>query len=225
MKKKIKTAYKYLTSILTNDSNIFFNDKELIYNCWITNIFQESIKVPGHIMEVGVASGRNSILFGSLLKLTGESNHRQYYGFDTFEGYVEETISDNPWLSNNAWKNDECKIENVEKRIQKADLSDTCTLFKGDCRKTIPEFLNNYKDNRMQLGHAVISLLYIDCNAYLPALSSIEKVYPHIAPGGIICLDEKIQGGETKALLEFARAHNLVAKHSYYGVPAYLQKI
>ena len=115
MKKKIRTIYKYLKSNLRNDSNILLNDKDLIYNCWITNIFQESIKVPGHIMEIGVAAGRNSILFGSLLKLTGESNHRQYYGFDTFEEYIEETISDNPWLSNNAWKNNECKIENVEK--------------------------------------------------------------------------------------------------------------
>ena len=46
----------------------------------------------------------------------------------------------------------------------------------------------------MQAGQAVISLLYIDCNGYLPAISSIEKVYPYIAPGGIICIDEKIQG-------------------------------
>ena len=44
------------------------DDKELIYNCWISGIFQESMKVPGHIIEIGVASGRNSLLFGSLLK-------------------------------------------------------------------------------------------------------------------------------------------------------------
>ena len=183
------------------------------------------MKVPGHIIEIGVASGRNSLLFGSLLKLTGESNHRKYYGFDTFEGYVEDTISDNPWLSSNSWKNEDCKLDNVKKRIQKADLSETCTFFKGDCRKTIPEFLSTHKDNRIQAGQAVISLLYIDCNCYLPAISSIEEIYPYIAPGGIICLDEKKQGGETKALLEFARTRNLIAKHSYYGVPAYLQKI
>ncbi len=216
--------FKYLKSKLINNSNSPIDDKELIYNCWITNIFQESMKVPGHIMEVGVASGRNSLLFGSLLKLTGEFNHRKYYGFDTFEGYLEDTIADNPWLSRESWKSNQYKLENVEKRIQKADLSKTCTFFKGDCRKTIPEFLNTYKDNRIQSGQAVISLLYIDCNAYLPAISSIEKVYPFIPPGGIICLDEKIQGGETKALLEFARKNNLVAKHSYYGVPAYLKK-
>ena len=164
------------------------------------------------------------MLFGSLLKLTGESNHRKYYGFDTFEGYIEDTVADNPWLSIRSWKNEDCKIKNVKRRIKKADLSETCIFFKGDCRKTIPEFLSSYKDNRIQAGQAVISLLYIDCNGYLPAISSIEKVYPYIAPGGIICIDEKIQGGETKALLEFARTHNLIVNHSYYGVPAYIKK-
>ena len=224
MKKKLKNIFKKFKSTFSKNSNTLFNDKELIYFCWITNIFQEAMKVPGHIIEIGVASGRNSLLFGSLLKLTGESNHRKYYGFDTFEGYAEDTISDNPWLSSDSWKNEDCTLRNVKKRIQKADLSETCAFFKGDCRKTIPEFLSSHKDNRIQAGQAVISLLYIDCNGYLPAISSIEKVYPYIAPGGIICIDEKIQGGETKALLEFARANNLIAKHSYYGVPAYLQK-
>ena len=161
--KKLKKVFKKFKLTFSKKSNTLFDDKELIYSCWITNIFQEAMKVPGHIIEIGVASGRNSLLFGSLLKLTGESNHRKYYGFDTFEGYVEDTISDNPWLSSNSWKNEDCKLDNVKKRIQKADLSETCTFFKGDCRKTIPEFLSTHKDNRIQAGQAVISLLYIDC--------------------------------------------------------------
>ena len=106
----IKKVLRKFKSIFSSNSKTIIEDKELIYFCWITNIFQEAIKVPGHIIEIGVASGRNSLLFGSLLKLTGESNHRKYYGFDTFAGYIEDSISDNPWLSNNAWKEKECQL-------------------------------------------------------------------------------------------------------------------
>lgn len=222
-KKLAKTLQLIINKLSTPE--VLLSDKDLIYNCWISSIFNEAMKVPGHIIETGVASGRNSVLFGSLLRLTGEANHRKYYGFDTFEGYVNDSIMDNPWLSGNSWKSDDCKLESVEKRIANADLSETCSFFQGDCRRSIPAYLSNYSDDRIQPGQALISLLYIDCNVYLPAFSSIQMIYPHIAPGGIICIDEKRQGGETQALLEFGRSNGLIAKHSYYGVPAYLQKI
>ena len=117
------------------------SDEDLIYNCWISSIFGTAMEVPGHILEIGVASGRNSLLFGSLLKLTGESNHRKYYGFDTFEGYALDTIRDNPWLSNKSWKTKDCDLNAVKRRIKQADLSETCTFFKGDCRKQFLVFL------------------------------------------------------------------------------------
>ena len=215
LKKLIKNAYRKSKPA---------SDEDLIYNCWISNIFGTAMEVPGHILEIGVASGRNSLLFGSLLKLTGESNHRKYYGFDTFEGYALDTIRDNPWLSDKSWKTKDCDLNAVKRRIKQADLSETCTFFKGDCRETIPRFLESFTDNRIQAGQSLFSLLYIDCNAYSPAIDAIQNVYPHIAPGGVICIDEKRQGGETKALLDFANSEGLKLKHSYYGVPAYVIK-
>jgi len=44
-----------------------------------------------------------------------------------------------------------------------------------------------------------------------------------MSPGGIICIDEKKQGGETKVLLEFCNKYNLkfMKDSSSFSVPAY----
>ena len=127
----------------------------------ITDIFSKAIEVPGHIIEVGVADGRNSILFGKLLDITSEKWSRKYYGFDTFQGYPRDIKSKNPWLDLNSWKKNSCKKKNVLQRIRNVGFEDYCELIEGDCRITIKDFLENYSDNRINKGCAVISLLYI----------------------------------------------------------------
>ena len=200
------------------------SDVDYLYLLWIVKIFSKALNVPGHIIEIGVADGRNSILFGKLLEITSEKWTRKYYGFDTFQGYPEDAKIENPWLDLSSWKDDSCKIENVRRRIKKAGYQDFCTLFKGDCRQTLKYFLENYSDNRLNKGSAIISLLYIDCNSFSAAIESMKLVYPYLVPGGLIVIDEKRQGGESKAIIEFAKLYNIEIRHDICGSPAYLQK-
>ena len=46
--------------------------------------------IPGHIAEIGVADGRNAILFGRLIKIHNDQSVRQYIGFDTFDGFTQK---------------------------------------------------------------------------------------------------------------------------------------
>ena len=91
-----KSLYKRLLIRILNSLNLqlkqtnAISDIEYLYLLWIVNIFYKSIKVPGHILEIGVAKGRNSILFGKLLELSAEKWTRKYYGFDTFKGYPDD---------------------------------------------------------------------------------------------------------------------------------------
>ena len=62
---------------------------------------------------------------------------------------------------------------------------------------------------KFQKGKAKFALLYIDCNAYIPAVDSMESFLPYMIPGGFIVIDEKNQGGETEAVIEFAKKHSL----------------
>ncbi len=69
-----------------------------------------------------------------------------------------------------------------------------------------------------------MALLYIDCNSYSAAIESMKLFYPHIFPGGYILIDEKRQGGESKALIDFAKLQKVEIEHDILGCPAYLRK-
>ena len=206
------------------EGTLGISDFEYLYMTWLSFIYTKAVGVPGHIVEIGVASGRNSIIFGKLLEITSEKFIRKYYGFDTFSGYSEDSLSNNPWLKREDWQGNIFSKKSVERRVQKSGLKGSCTFIEGDCRKTIPNFLENYSDNMMNVNSIKISLLYIDCNAYEPALFSMQSLYPYITPGGIIAIDEGMQGGETKALIDFAKSMNLSLKHEIGGNPAFLVK-
>ena len=136
------------------------------YLLWLTWLFEKSTKVPGHIVEIGVASGRNSLIFSKLISVTGENSLKKYYGFDTFEGYPLDTVNSNPGLSSKSWKSNSCTLSAVTKRLEDCGLSQFCTFIKGDCRITLKQFLNSYDDIKVNKGRMVIALLYIDCNSY-----------------------------------------------------------
>lgn len=191
----------------------YLDKKEFRYVLWIDRVYSKIRTVPGHIVELGVARGRNSLIFANLIDMYGEGHLRKYYGFDTFQGYTEEDMKVDRHLKGDAWKND---AEWVQKRIDNAGFSGTSKLVVGDIKKTVPDFLENNPNFRA-------ALLYVDCNAYLPASLALEAFKKHMSPGGIICIDELRQGGETRALIEFCQKHSLkyVKDDSPFSIPAY----
>ena len=75
-------------------------------------------------------------------------------------------------------------------------------IIKGDIKRTVPREIK--KGNLSK-----VSLLYVDCNAYLPSITAMEAIYPILSDGGMICIDEHKNGGETKALNELAEKYKL----------------
>jgi len=183
------------------------SDLDLEYILWISNLYTKIGNVPGHIAEIGVATGRNSVLFGQLIRLYRHDSFRKYYGFDTFEGYLERDLNTNSHLNSSLFSN--VKFKDVQQRLVFAGLEKNCTLVKGDVIETLPVFLSDYSDHRMNAGMSKFALLYIDCNAYIPAISSMEYFLPFLSPGAMIAIDEKTQGSETKALIDFAEKNGL----------------
>lgn len=200
------------------------NDSEYQYLIWLAWLYEKSSKVPGHIVEVGVASGRNALIFSQFISITGEKFLKKYYGFDTFEGYPIDTIGTNSGLSSQSWKSESCSLSAVNKRLEVCGLSKYCTFIKGDCRDTLSGFLASYSDEKVNQGRMVISLLYIDCNAYEAALKTIDDCWSFMPIGAMVAVDEKRKGGETKALIEFASKHNQKVAHDCGGIPAYIIK-
>ena len=182
-------------------------DEDLEYLLWISSLYLKINSIPGHIAEVGVAGGRNTVMFGHLIRIFGDSSVRQYIGFDTFDGYNNRDLERDQHLSqgNERWK--EFTKKGVLRRCNTNGVESLIELFEGDAESVIPKILADHKGKKFQPGKAKFALVYIDCNAYRTALTSMEAFLPHMVPGGIFAIDEKLQGGENEAMLEFAKSH------------------
>ena len=173
----------------------------------MSNLYRDIQGVPGHIAEVGVADGRNAIIFGKLIKLHEDQHTRQYMGFDSFDGDVELDLGRDKHLDSKSWKN--LDIQRVIGRSHDNNVEKLVEFHKGDVLETAPRVLKDHKGLRFQPGKALFTLVYIDCNSYLTAIESMRIFLPHVASVSRIVIDEKMQGGETEALLDFSRESEL----------------
>lgn len=194
------------------DKYLDFN--EFRYIMMVHEVFKKVEKIPGHIVELGVARGRNAVLFANIIKSYNDDS-RKYYGFDTFSGYSEEDLILNPKLSADSWKID---YKFVKSRIKNQGYQNIVEFIKGDIKRTVPQFIKENKDLK-------IALVYVDCNAYEPAIDALENLRNNLMENAIICIDEKRDGGESRAIKEFAHKYNLkILKDSTpFSLPAYLR--
>lgn len=179
------------------------------------NMFVRIKEIPGDIIELGVAKGRNTIILGSLIK--HENKDRLYHGFDTFKGYTEEDLKSSPHLIENQRKKRwNIPIESVQKTISNANLLKNCILHQGSIQTIFPDFIKKSRE---------IAWLYIDCNAYDASITGMRLAINSMKSGSIISIDEHRVGGETKALKEFASEHNfpITYTNDKYGIPAYIK--
>jgi len=215
----IKKITKY---ILSTQQTKVIKDVDLEYLLWISNLYLKIKYIPGHIAEIGVADGRNTVLFGRLIKIHNDQSVRQYIGFDTFDGFTNNDLIRDNHLDKTRWKNN--SRNSVMKRCQDNDVGELVEIFEGDALNLVPKILKDHKGKKFQKGKAKFALLYIDCNTYIPAIKSMENFLPHMMPGGFIVIDEKLQGSETEAILDFARKQNLkVQRFSGNEVPMFIQ--
>ena len=163
--------------------------------------------INGDIVELGVFKGRNTKVFGSYLYQN--KINKYYHGFDTFSGYTREDIDNQPSNANlkgilennknNKWNYD-YKI--LMQDLEESRLSNVCKIYVGDLKENLKLKIQNK-------GIKKISLLYVDCNAYLPAYVGMTLAYEIMDPGSMIFIDEHQRGGETFAIEKFATEKNL----------------
>ena len=213
---------KYIgKSILKNQPHKIIDDHDLEYLLWISNMYLKIKNVPGHIAEIGVAYGRNAILFGKLIKIHNDQSVRQYIGFDTFDGFTKKDLERDTHLNKNRWK--KYNKEKVLNRCSDNDVEDLIEIFEGDAIKKVPEILKNHQGKKFQKNKGKFALLYVDCNAYLPAIASMENFLPYMTPGGYIVIDEKTQGSETEAIFNFAKKNSLNIERENNHAPMFIK--
>jgi len=163
----------------------------------INSLLNRIQNINGDIIELGVHKGNNTFIIGHFLQ---ESNsEKQYIGFDTFDGHCEEDLVG---ANEGVLRNQRSKRWNISKTlvadtITKKGLEDYCQIVVGDIKKTIHQYLDT-------VGKAhKISMMYIDCNAYLPAIEALRACGKYLSKGALVVVDEHTIGGETQAFKEF----------------------
>jgi hypothetical protein len=180
--------------------------------------------IPGAIIEMGVYSGNGLFsLIQSHKILESEYKYREFYGFDTFNGFIsinlDKDIKDINWkegdFSSKSYDNI-TNLINIHNSYYHTPVN--LKLIKGDATKTVSEFL---KDNK----HIIISLLYLDMDIYEPTKIALKEFLPRMAKGSIIAFDElnwKSFPGETIAVLEELgtkyKFQNILNSHINYCV-------
>jgi hypothetical protein len=194
------------------NSNLTLTSLESLKLLAITCNYIRNTNVVGDFVETGVWRGGSSIVAKYML---GDS--KTYYLFDTFSGMTEPSnfdyrIGENSaektikkWNSmqsesGNKWVT--ASIQEVEGNFTKFDLFDNkVKLIKGDVRFTL-ELSQNLP--------TVISILRIDTDFYDSTLISLKKLWPLLANGGVLILDDYAHwDGARRAVDEYFAASGL----------------
>jgi len=176
-------------------------------------IYKNLLNVKGSIVELGVFRGFSLTSWAKLSAIMEPENLiRKVYGFDTYEGFPNIHEKDKNLNYDHEVGHFYTDVHEELTELNEAFNKDRflghinkVELIKGDCTKTIPDFLDKNP-------HLLIGMLFIDLDLYEPTKFALEHFLPRMHKGSILAFDELDNPqwpGETIALLESMNIKNL----------------
>lgn len=176
-------------------------------------LFKRVLHVKGSVVECGVFRGFGLMSWAKLSTILEPENFtRRIYGFDTFAGFPSVSDQDETAFGKSkvgdlgASSHDELKALLVQyDRDRFLGHIPKVELVKGDITATLPAFVEAHP-------HLVVSLLFIDCDLFVPTKGALEALVPRMPKGAILAFDEldnPLWPGETLAVLETLGLRNL----------------
>jgi O-methyltransferase len=144
-------------------------------------------EIPGAIVEVGCFRGHTAAEAFRSLKNWGAE--RRYVCIDTFSGFVPEQFAEdkefgtNPNFHAQFSFNSRRSVERMFRRLGYDEIE----VIEGD--------IVEMPDSRLP---EQISVCLLDVDLAIPIHEGLKKVYPRMAPGGIILVDDCEEEGQTE---------------------------
>jgi hypothetical protein len=165
-------------------------------------LFKHIIDKPGDIVEGGVLKGAGVLYWAKLIQIFNPLSERRVIGFDTFEGYPEETRHDyevdiaEDFLVDASYS--PVSPEEIMEIAETNALAHRVELVKGDATHTIEEYARENPGLR-------VALINCDLDGFSATASALEYLYPKLVAGGVVAFDEygERQWGESQAVDEF----------------------
>ncbi len=143
--------------------------------------------IPGAIAECGVWRGGSMMVVA--LTLLGLQDMRDLYLFDTFEGMTPPTERDvdlagvpqaDMWASSGGQPVSYAPLEDVKAALASTGYCrDHVHFVKGSVEQTLPEHAPDS-----------LALLRLDTDWYESTKHELETLYPRLAPGGVLLIDD-----------------------------------
>ncbi|MEV0322978.1 TylF/MycF/NovP-related O-methyltransferase [Streptomyces sp. NPDC050658] len=170
-----------------------------------THVLMQTRDVPGDVVEVGCSLGGTAIWSERMLRQAGTP--KKYVAIDTFSGFVPEQFSADVGLGTPERLRrtfDFISLPAVRRSARTLGAPDV-QFVQGDIVRLPAEELP-----------PEISACLIDVDLSQPVYAALEKVWPRLAPGGVIVVDDCPPGDDYKARLgyqKFAAEHGLVERY------------
>jgi hypothetical protein len=175
-----------------------------------TELFKQTLEVPGDIAELGVFRGLGLMTWANLLEAYCIGNRsKTVYGFDNWEGFTELRPEDGQPEIEAQKIVGGFSPKNFCLELKEAiDIFDSdrfipfkprVKLLAGDIERTVPQFIRDNPGVRF-------SLVHFDCDLYRPTRAALDALWPVLARGGLMLFDEYAipnWPGETRAVDEF----------------------
>lgn len=179
-----------------------------------------SAETPGSVIECGVANGGAAAVIWA-----AAGTQRELWLFDSFEGLPKPTEPDGArafskyeykMKTAGEWcKGDQAKVWEVLLLMSRDDI-EKVKVVPGWIEETLPAANRATKP---------IAILHIDVDFYEPTKCALEFLYPLVAPGGLIIVDDyEAWQGCKKAVDEFIADNGLIFIHMA-GSPVYWRKV
>jgi hypothetical protein len=186
-------------------------------------LFKRTLEVPGAIVECGVFKGASFVRWAMLRALFCDPMAKELIGFDTFTTYAttDAIFQGRDKALRNAVvaaAGDECiGLSDLLGVLHTKGCHQNVNLLAGKVEETIPRFVDERPEVR-------ISLLNIDLDFYSGSRIAIENLWPRVAVGGIMILDDYgVFEGESMAVEELLPGAKI--KHFPFAYsPSYLEK-
>ena len=164
--------------------------------------------VQGDIVEFGCYVGTTTLFMRRMLDETSQSTERRLYAYDSFSGLPDKSVQDASG-SGEQFKGGELSVSKKQflHEFQKANLTSPITTkawFKDLTPKQLPR---------------TIAFAFLDGDFYESIIDSLRLVWPRLAPGGIITIDDYQRSalpGVERAVRDFFQDKSISLHHEHH---------
>ena len=160
--------------------------------------------IPGDVVELGCLSGRTAAVMARTLRDFG--SRKGLYLYDSFEGLPEPTAEDVG-----------CPLIPANFKVAKEVVLEIFGMWGLPDPIIVPGWFRDTLPNELP---EVIAFAHLDGDLYRSVKESLEAVYPRLAPGAVVLVDDYAEQGLCERIAEAYNGNPYTRNHRRKYLPS-----